>query len=210
MDASVLDYEPHSALFVPDSDPLLFYRRIAELRLAPHLYFELNEAYAMQTADMFQSLCYHDIILKNDSYGKPRILVARTDLPAETYCARAEHCASEVRTKILAWGGTPAQADSVIDHLYEQGYLDDVRYCRAYTHDKLLYQHWGKVKILAMLQSRQLPSNEIQSALQNIDGPSISHLLAASSTKKNAPREAQSASSSNAFRYATISVHGGF
>ncbi|MGN1247947.1 MAG: N5-glutamine methyltransferase family protein [Paludibacteraceae bacterium] len=81
MDASVLDYEPYSALFVPDSDPLLFYRRIAELRLAPHLYFELNEAYATRTADMLQSLGYHDIILKNDSYGKPRILAARTDLP---------------------------------------------------------------------------------------------------------------------------------
>ena len=80
MDASVLDYEPHSALFVPDQDPLLFYRRIAELRLAPYLYFELNEAYAQQTADMLQSMGYQDIILKSDSYGKPRILAARTDL----------------------------------------------------------------------------------------------------------------------------------
>ena len=80
MDASVLDYEPHSALFVPDRDPLLFYRRIAELRLAPYLYFELNEAYAQQTADILQSMGYQDIILKNDSYGKPRILAARTDL----------------------------------------------------------------------------------------------------------------------------------
>ena len=80
MDTSVLDYEPHSALFVPDQDPLLFYRRIAELRLAPYLYFELNEAYAQQTADMLQSIGYQDIILKNDSYGKPRILAARTDL----------------------------------------------------------------------------------------------------------------------------------
>ena len=80
MDAYVLNYEPHSALFVPDQDPLLFYRRIAELRLAPHLYFELNEAYAQQTADMLQSMGYRDIILKNDSYGKPRILAARTDL----------------------------------------------------------------------------------------------------------------------------------
>ena len=80
MDTSVLDYEPHSALFVPDQDPLLFYRRIAELRLAPYLYFELNEAYAQQTADMLQSMGYQDIILKNDSYGKPRILAARTDL----------------------------------------------------------------------------------------------------------------------------------
>ena len=80
MDASVLDYEPHSALFVPDQDPLLFYRRVAELRLAPYLYFEVNEAYAQQTADMLQSMGYQDIILKNDSYGKPRILAARTDL----------------------------------------------------------------------------------------------------------------------------------
>ena len=80
MDTSVLDYEPHSALFVPDQDPLLFYRRIAELRLAPYLYFELNEAYAQQTADILQSMGYQDIILKNDSYGKPRILAARTDL----------------------------------------------------------------------------------------------------------------------------------
>ena len=80
MDTSVLDYEPHSALFVPDQDPLLFYHRIAELRLAPYLYFELNEAYAQQTADMLQSMGYQDIILKNDSYGKPRILAARTDL----------------------------------------------------------------------------------------------------------------------------------
>ena len=80
MDTSVLDSEPHSALFVPDQDPLLFYRRIAELRLAPYLYFELNEAYAQQTADMLQLMGYQDIILKNDSYGKPRILAARTDL----------------------------------------------------------------------------------------------------------------------------------
>ena len=80
MDTSVLDYEPHSALFVPDQDPLLFSHRIAELRLAPYLYFELNEAYAQQTADMLQLMGYQDIILKNDSYGKPRILAARTDL----------------------------------------------------------------------------------------------------------------------------------
>ena len=125
---------------------------------------------------------------------------------AETYCARAEHCASEVRAKILAWGGTPAQADTVIDRLYEQGYLDDARYCRAYTHDKLLYQHWGKVKIRAMLQARQLPSEEIQSALQNIDETEYNRiLLAVLSTKKNAHREAQIRFLlQRGFEYATI------
>ena len=111
---------------------------------------------------------------------------------AETYCARAEHCASEVRTKIRAWGGTPAQAETIISHLYNNHYLDNARYCRAYTHDKLLYQHWGKVKIRAMLQARQLPAAEIQSALQNIDETEYNRiLLTVLATKKNAPREAQ-------------------
>ena len=113
-------------------------------------------------------------------------------LRTETYCARAEHCASEVRTKIRAWGGTLAQAETIISHLYNNHYLDNARYCRAYTHDKLLYQHWGKVKIRAMLQARQLPSSEIQSALQNIDETEYNRiLLAVLATKKNAPREAQ-------------------
>ncbi len=81
MDANVLDYEPHTALFVPDTDPLLFYRRIASLRLAPCLYFEINEAYGEELTRMLQQLGYQNIILKNDCYGKPRILAATTDLP---------------------------------------------------------------------------------------------------------------------------------
>ena len=125
---------------------------------------------------------------------------------AENYCARAEHCASDLRTKILAWGGTPAQAETIISHLYDYHYLDDARYCRAYTHDKLLYQHWGKVKIRAMLQARQLPSSEILSALQNIDETDYNRiLLALLATKKNATREAQIRFLlQRGFEYATI------
>ena len=125
---------------------------------------------------------------------------------AETYCARAEHCASDLRTKILAWGGTPAQAETIISHLYDYHYLDDARYCRAYTHDKLLYQHWGKVKIRAMLQARQLPSSEILSALENIDETDYNRiLLALLATKKNATREAKIRFLlQRGFEYATI------
>ena len=125
---------------------------------------------------------------------------------AETYCARAEHCASDLRTKILAWGGTPEQAEIIISHLYDYHYLDDARYCRAYTHDKLLYQHWGKVKIRAMLQARQLPSSEILSALETIDETDYNRiLLALLATKKNATREAQIRFLlQRGFEYATI------
>ena len=111
---------------------------------------------------------------------------------AEQYCARAEHCASEVRNKILAWGGTEEQSDDIIRHLYAQHYLDDRRYCRAYVHDKLLYQHWGKVKIRAMLQARQLPSDEIAAALENIDETEYNRVFQkVLSLRKNASREAQ-------------------
>ena len=74
MERNVLDYEPASALFVPDNDPLLFYRRIASLRKAPLLFFEINEAYSRETMALLRILGYTDIHLINDIYGKPRIV----------------------------------------------------------------------------------------------------------------------------------------
>ena len=74
MERNVLDYEPASALFVPDSDPLLFYRRIASLRKAPLLFFEINEAYSRETTEILRAFGYTDIHLINDIYGKPRIV----------------------------------------------------------------------------------------------------------------------------------------
>lgn len=83
MDARVLDYEPHSALFVPDTDPLLFYRQIASLASSPHrliassplnLFFEINEAYGNEVCAMMEQMGYTDVQLKNDMYGKPRMV----------------------------------------------------------------------------------------------------------------------------------------
>lgn len=75
MDARVLDYEPHSALFVPDTDPLLFYRQIASLVTSPAmLFFEINEAYGNEVCEMMAKMGYTDIQLKNDMYGKPRMV----------------------------------------------------------------------------------------------------------------------------------------
>lgn len=75
MDARVLDYEPHSALFVPDTDPLLFYRQIASLASSPSLvFFEINEAYGNAVCAMMEQMGYSDVQLKNDMYGKPRMV----------------------------------------------------------------------------------------------------------------------------------------
>lgn len=77
MRLNVLNYEPATALFVPDNDPLKFYRRIAELKLGNYLFFEINEAYPDELSAMLSELGYTDIQITNDIYGKPRIIEAR-------------------------------------------------------------------------------------------------------------------------------------
>ena len=74
---NVLEYEPATALFVPDNDPLRFYRRIAELKSGKFLFFEINEAYPQELSDMLDELGYTDIHIMNDIYGKPRIIEGR-------------------------------------------------------------------------------------------------------------------------------------
>ena len=66
MHRNVLDHEPHEALFVPDSDPLIFYRRIAEIasaRLAAGgtLWLEVNENLASETARLFSDELYRRV-----------------------------------------------------------------------------------------------------------------------------------------------------
>jgi len=81
MEAHVLDHEPHVALFVPDDDPLRFYRAIARygqqaLKDGGWLYFEINPRYATPLAALLASMSYRDIEVKNDSYGKQRMVRA--------------------------------------------------------------------------------------------------------------------------------------
>lgn len=77
----VLAHEPHLALFVPDADPLLFYRAIADIglrRLRPggSVFVELNSALATQTATLFNDFGYTDVALRNDHFDRPRMLRA--------------------------------------------------------------------------------------------------------------------------------------
>jgi len=83
---NVIDYEPHIALFVPDNDPLLFYRAIADLainQLKPggKLYFEINEQFGNETAYLLSSKGFENIIIRKDINGKERMLKAELNNP---------------------------------------------------------------------------------------------------------------------------------
>ena len=101
--------------------------------------------------------------------GKTELSKAEWLSKAEAYCARAEHCAADVRRKLYEWGAPADFSDFIEKKLYENNFLNDARFCRAYVHDKVEYQSWGRVKIQAGLHALQLPSTEITEALENID-----------------------------------------
>ena len=78
MNINVLDFEPDSALFVPDSDPLIFYRKIIELMPSMMLpggsvYFEINEAMGKEICEMMKRYSMKEVSLINDINGKQRI-----------------------------------------------------------------------------------------------------------------------------------------
>ena len=81
MERNVLEHEPHLALFVPDDDPLRFYRAIAQYAidaLAPQgsLFFEINPLYADDLAHLLSMMSCYDISLLHDQFGKRRFLKA--------------------------------------------------------------------------------------------------------------------------------------
>ncbi|MBR3977697.1 MAG: peptide chain release factor N(5)-glutamine methyltransferase [Bacteroidaceae bacterium] len=81
MHSNVLDWEPHTALFVPDSDPLLFYRTIANkgltlLKPGGTLYFEINRAHGAETAELLANYGYKNIELRKDISGNDRMIKA--------------------------------------------------------------------------------------------------------------------------------------
>ena len=88
---------------------------------------------------------------------------------AQAYCAKAEHCAADVRRKLYEWGTPSDLFDEIEENLYSDNFLDDARFCAAYVHDKVEYQSWGRLKIQAGLRALQLPESEISQALKNID-----------------------------------------
>ena len=83
MEKNVLEHEPSIALFVPDENPLKFYRAIAEyassaLKPGGALYFEINPIYEKETREMLLKLDFKDIETKEDAFGKKRMMRAKS------------------------------------------------------------------------------------------------------------------------------------
>jgi regulatory protein len=87
----------------------------------------------------------------------------------ETLCVRAEHCRYELLEKLRKWGIFGSEAEKVLDSLGQRRFYDDARFASAFTRDKLLYNHWGRLKIMLGLKAKRIDSGIIADALNEID-----------------------------------------
>ena len=90
MHANVTKYEPHIALFVPDNDPLVFYKALAafgkeHLREDGAVFCELDAAHAEACKVLFETEGYADVVLKQDMHGKLRMLKAKLGVSDELH-----------------------------------------------------------------------------------------------------------------------------
>ena len=102
---------------------------------------------------------------------------------AASLCSLSEHCSSQIEEKLRLWGVSDKDAEEIVNHLVEEKYIDNLRFARAYCHDKFLYSHWGRIKISQMLRGLRLSDEEIAEGLATI--PEESYLQALDEALRN-------------------------
>ena len=86
---------------------------------------------------------------------------------AANYCAKGEHCAADIREKLRQWGFED-DADSIIDKLTQQDFINEARYARAFIHDKYRFAKWGRVKIEQALRLKQISAETIHQQMDEV------------------------------------------
>lgn len=96
---------------------------------------------------------------------------------AEAYCSKSEHCPAEVREKLRQWGAEPEVVERILSGLAKDRFLDTSRFCRAFVRDKYRFNQWGRMKIVQALRMKQLPSEDIEAGLEEIDEEEYNNVL---------------------------------
>ena len=84
------------------------------------------------------------------------------------FCAYRERCTKEVREKLRRLGAEEDQQATILQALSRDGFLDDQRFARLFVRSKFEHNGWGKVRIRAALRERQVDSQQVDAALDEI------------------------------------------
>ena len=84
-------------------------------------------------------------------------------------CSKAEHCSWEMTEKMRRWGIDEQVQARIMQHLTEEEYVDDGRYCRAFVKDKIRSNKWGRRKVEQALYAKHIERNIYQQVLDEVD-----------------------------------------
>lgn len=100
--------------------------------------------------------------------GKPLSYeAARSTMAA--LCARSEQSSKEILEKLRRRGVDKETSEKVLNYLIDNKFVDDMRYARAFAHDKMAFQSWGRNKIRVGLIQKGISSDKISKALEELD-----------------------------------------
>lgn len=88
---------------------------------------------------------------------------------AAKLCSAGEKCSSDIEEKMTKWGMAPEDTEKAIKYLVENNFLNDARYAEFFTKDKFRFNKWGRIKIAHALRQKQISSELIESAINEID-----------------------------------------
>ncbi len=96
---------------------------------------------------------------------------------ASYYCSLSEHCVKKVREKLYDWETPKEFIEPIIDRLLREDYINEERFARAFVMDKFRFNHWGRIKITTHLKALNISSEDISTAMQEINDEEYAEML---------------------------------
>ena len=81
-------------------------------------------------------------------------------------CSKSEKAPKEIFDKLMSWGMSSKMAEQIVNHLREEKFIEEVRYARAFIHDKFLYEHWGRLKITFALRNKGISDSIVDNSIE--------------------------------------------
>jgi regulatory protein len=95
----------------------------------------------------------------------------------QALCSKKEYCKSEIQAKLLKSELTTDEKKNIIAQLEQEDYINEMRYTKAFVHDKLFLSHWGKIKIQFALNQKKINPVILSEVLKHITKEEYIHVF---------------------------------
>jgi regulatory protein len=104
---------------------------------------------------------------------------------AKNLCSKSEKCADDIYKKNRNWKLKSTDLEEIIKILKDEDFINHQRFARAFAHDKLKFNHWGKKKIEYALKMKTIEENFIQEAIDSLDDETYQNIINEEISKKH-------------------------